>query len=316
MPPDRFLHELKDFNDLIMAVSRERGILPYLVEKDYWIMHALYGLQRQGFSFELKGGTSLSKGYRVIERFSEDIDIRIEPPPELEVKCGKNHLKPPHVESRRSFFDWLAKSIQIHGITEVERDRAFDNNDYTSAGIRLMYPSGFQSVEGLKDGILLEVGFDDTAPNEPVDISSWALDKATAAGVRFVDNRGLAIKCYDPAFTFVEKLQAVSTKFRKQQESGEFPANFLRHYYDIYCLLSVARVQSFIGTEEYEERKAKRFPKADVRCISENEAFIMSTPEVRSLYKAEYTKTAGLYYAGMIPFEDILERVRQNVDRL
>lgn len=75
MPSDNFLHELKDFNDLILAVSRERGILPYLVEKDYWIMHALYGLQRQGFSFELKGGTSLSKGYRIIERFSEDIDI-------------------------------------------------------------------------------------------------------------------------------------------------------------------------------------------------------------------------------------------------
>jgi hypothetical protein len=139
MPPDNFLHELVDFNDLIMVVSRERGILPYLVEKDYWIMHALYGLQRQGFSFELKGGTSLSKGYRIIERFSEDIDIRIEPPPELEVKCGKNHLKPLHIESRRNFFDWLAKSIQIPGITEVKRDRAFDNNDFTSAGIRLMY---------------------------------------------------------------------------------------------------------------------------------------------------------------------------------
>jgi len=36
---------------------------PYLVEKDYWIMHALWGLQQQGFQFELKGGTSLFKGY-------------------------------------------------------------------------------------------------------------------------------------------------------------------------------------------------------------------------------------------------------------
>jgi predicted nucleotidyltransferase component of viral defense system len=43
------------------------------VEKDYWIMHGLYGLQQMGMSFELKGGTSLSKGYGIIERFSEDI---------------------------------------------------------------------------------------------------------------------------------------------------------------------------------------------------------------------------------------------------
>jgi predicted nucleotidyltransferase component of viral defense system len=47
------------------------------VEKDYWIMHALYGLQQQGIEFELKGVTSLSKGYGLIQRFSEDIDIHI-----------------------------------------------------------------------------------------------------------------------------------------------------------------------------------------------------------------------------------------------
>jgi predicted nucleotidyltransferase component of viral defense system len=43
---------------------------------------------------ELKGGTSLSKGFSVIERFSEDIDIRIEPPKELGVRFDSNHDKP------------------------------------------------------------------------------------------------------------------------------------------------------------------------------------------------------------------------------
>jgi predicted nucleotidyltransferase component of viral defense system len=42
-------------------------------------MHGLWGLAQQGFTFELKGGTSLSKGFRLIDRFSEDIDILIEP---------------------------------------------------------------------------------------------------------------------------------------------------------------------------------------------------------------------------------------------
>lgn len=45
---------------------------PVLVEKDYWIMHCLYGLQHLKMTFELKGGTSLSKGDRIINRFSED----------------------------------------------------------------------------------------------------------------------------------------------------------------------------------------------------------------------------------------------------
>lgn len=316
MRSDRFLHELKDFADLVRVVSGEKRILPQLIEKDYWIMHSLYGLQQQGFTFELKGGTSLSKGYRIIERFSEDIDIRIEPPPELEVKCGRNHTKPAQVESRRRFFGWLAETIRIPGIIKVERDHAFDTKDYFSGGIRLNYSELFPIVDDLKHGILLEVGFDDTTPNESRDISSWARDKAAAVNVAFTDNRAMSVKCYDPAFTLIEKLQAVSTKFRKQQEAGDFPANFLQHYYDIYCLLGEARVIDFIGTDEYEKRKEKRFSTADVRRIADNEAFLLRDPKVRKLYKTEYDKTAGLYYAGMIPFEIIMERIQQYFDLL
>ena len=316
MHVDRYLHDLKDFGDLIQVVSNERRILPQLIEKDYWIMHVLYGLAKQGFVFELKGGTSLSKGYRIIERFSEDIDIRIEPPAELQVMAGKNHQKSAHVESRRRFFDWLAENIHIPGIESINRDHEFDDNQFRGAGIRLVYPTTLQAIAGLKPGILLEVGFDDTTPNSEVDISSWAFDKATASSVKFLDNRALQVKCYHPAYTLVEKLQAVSTKFRQQQESGGFPVNFLRHYYDIYCLLADPRVQEFIGTETYQQRKEQRFRKEDVRCISENQAFQLQNPAVLQLYKAEYAKTEGLYYAGLIPFDAIMKRIQENFDRL
>jgi predicted nucleotidyltransferase component of viral defense system len=78
--PLDFLHRHRNFPDLIRIVADEREIDPALVEKDYWIMHCLYGLQQLKLTFELKGGTSLSKGFQIINRFSEDIDIRIEPP--------------------------------------------------------------------------------------------------------------------------------------------------------------------------------------------------------------------------------------------
>jgi hypothetical protein len=316
MRVDSYLHEMKDFRDLIQVVSSERRILPQLIEKDYWIMHVLYGLAQQGFNFELKGGTSLSKGYRIIERFSEDIDIRLEPPAELQVMAGKNHQKPAHVESRRRFFAWLTEKMRIPGIESVSRDHEFDDDQLRGAGIRLIYPTTLPASAGLKPGILLEVGFDDTAPNAAVDISSWALDKAAASGVKFIGNRALAVKCYHPAYTLVEKLQAVSTKFRQQQDSGGFPVNFLRHYYDIYCLLADPRVQEFIGTQNYEERKEERFRKEDVRRISENPAFLFQDSAVFQLYKKEYAKTEGLYYAEMIPFEAILKRIEENFEWL
>lgn len=74
--PD-FVHNDPEFVNLIAIVSSKIGIDMTLVEKDYWIMHALYSLQRQQIEFELKGGTSLSKGFGLIYRFSEDIDIHI-----------------------------------------------------------------------------------------------------------------------------------------------------------------------------------------------------------------------------------------------
>ncbi len=55
-----FLHERRDFDQLLAVVANDRKLDPILVEKDYWIMHSLWGLQAQGFVFQLKGGTSLS----------------------------------------------------------------------------------------------------------------------------------------------------------------------------------------------------------------------------------------------------------------
>lgn len=69
-----FLHEHEDFRDLLLITAEKEQIDPVLVEKDYWIMHILYGLKQLGYDFALKGGTSLSKGYKIIDRFSEDID--------------------------------------------------------------------------------------------------------------------------------------------------------------------------------------------------------------------------------------------------
>jgi hypothetical protein len=174
MPRD-YLHNHPQFADLMRIVAQEKGIDPALIEKDYWIMHCLYGLQQLGLSFALKGGTSLSRGFQIIDRFSEDIDIRIEPPNGHDVKTGPNHLKAPHIKSRRDFYDWLARSIKIDGIVKVERDTAFDNDDLFSAGIRLDYKSIANPVEDLRAGVLLEAGFANVTPNVPKDIGSWPM---------------------------------------------------------------------------------------------------------------------------------------------
>src|SRR5690606_4818956 len=234
-----FLHERKDFPDLLRIIEDETGVQAALVEKDYWLMHVLYGLKAQGFNFELKGGTSLSKGFKVIHRFSEDINIHITPPKEFRINENPKNIKPANVKARREFYDWLASTIKIAGIISVERDIAFDDLDYyRSGGIRLHYETKTSAVEGVKGGILLEAGFDTVTPNQRMEISSWAFDKAIeTSSIKILDNRAFDVSCYHPGYTFVEKIQTIATKFRQEKEGGVQRPNYMRQYYDMYCLL-------------------------------------------------------------------------------
>src|SRR3990167_6977359 len=102
----QFLHKLSDVKQLFEVVAKERFFLPII--------------------FELKGGTSLSKGFNIIERFSEDIDVQIFPDPKLAVKIGKNHDKNNHIAERANFFNQIATELNIPDM-KFYRDHNFDD---------------------------------------------------------------------------------------------------------------------------------------------------------------------------------------------
>jgi hypothetical protein len=316
--PSNYLHNHKDFSALLNIVADERGILPGLVEKDYWIMHVLYGLKKQGYRFELKGGTSLSKGYKIINRFSEDIDIHIKPPEKFSINENPKSTNEKNATRRKEFYDFLKTEIEIDGIVSVERDNTFDDPVYyRSGGIRLLYENKVDRIQGMKEGILLEAGFDDVTPNTAIAISSWAYDKASESGVDVSDNRATDIFCYHPGYTFVEKLQTIATKFRLEQTTEKKGANFMRQYYDIYCLLENMEVMNFIGTRDYFAHKEKRFPSADFAIpIAENEAFQLKSSELKADFRKRYSETAALYFNGQPDFDELISRIQQHCHKL
>ncbi len=74
------LHKNREFfSNAIQATSQEFGMAPEFVEKDYWICQILQNLSRHPLSERIvwKGGTSLSKAYGLIKRFSSDVDFAI-----------------------------------------------------------------------------------------------------------------------------------------------------------------------------------------------------------------------------------------------
>ena len=307
-----FTHQLSDFRDLILATAKAREIeFPQLVEKDYWIMHCLWGLQVAGYLFHLKGGTSLSKGFGLLGRFSEDIDILIEPPAGIEVHTGKNQNKPSHVKSRKDYYDYLASEISIEGTT-AERDQEFDDPErYRSGGIRLHHDKLFGSMPGLKDGVLLEAGFAQVAPSEPKTISSWAYEHAVASGMPIIDNRAIDVPCYEPGYTLVEKLQAVAKKYRQYKSGEAQPKNFMRHYYDIHCLLVDPAVRQFTQSEGFDEHVKATFSDTELETpMNENQAFLLDDEADFGQFKSEYESKADLYYLGQPDFGEIIGTIR------
>lgn len=297
-------------------VADERELLPEIIEKDYWLMHCLWGIRESQYRFELKGGTSLSKGFGIIERFSEDIDIQIHPN-DPNVKTGHNHDKPAHIAGRAKFYDDTSKTLKVPGLS-FERDTNFDDptGKMRSAGIKAVYPSFFNGDPSLKPGVILELSFDQTTPHISCTITSWAFEKALSLQEPIIDNRAISIPCYCPEYTFVEKLQTISTKYRLQQEKKIMPINFLRHYYDVYKLLENPRVINFIGTDEYKTHKERRFRAQDEIIISNNPAFLIEDRKTKKLYSDQFKKKSAIYFGEQPSFDEVIERIHKNMNHL
>ena len=88
------LRDSDDFTGVIDIAADRLGLSRAFVEKDYWVTQVLHALKEtQDNDFVLKGGTSLSKGYGLIDRFSEDVDILFVPEHGQSVKTVERRLE-------------------------------------------------------------------------------------------------------------------------------------------------------------------------------------------------------------------------------
>jgi predicted nucleotidyltransferase component of viral defense system len=85
------LHKNEElFKELILATAQELGLPSLYIEKDYWVTYILKSLSKSEYNNRVifKGGTALSKADKIIERFSEDIDLAI-----ITQGLGSNQIK-------------------------------------------------------------------------------------------------------------------------------------------------------------------------------------------------------------------------------
>ncbi len=233
-----FVHEDTEWAQLLQIVAGGVDRPIALVEKDYWVTHTLWAMLHQGFEVWFKGGTSLSKGFDLIERFSEDIDVRMDagdtglPEP---TESWKN-TKTKGVEQRNTWFDAIAATLDVPGC-DVERDPEGSDPKARGASLRVLYPAlhGEKLPGAMRQFVLLEVGRARVTPYVEVDLSSWVHDHLE--GIErlgeYTDNRPKGVWCIHPWVTCLEKIDAIAVRFDKDKPAPDF----VRHYEDAARIL-------------------------------------------------------------------------------
>ena len=231
----RFVHEDPEFLDLLRVVAGERGVALALVEKDYWVTHALWALHEQGFDVWFKGGTSLSKGFGLIERFSEDLDLKVEPGRQDKMpRVGSWKSEGTKAASeRRASFEWLAANFRVPDATVWLDAEMSTEVGWRAAHLHVLYPALHAATlpVGMKPYVLMEVGSARVVPFVPRDMTSFVHDHVAAARLlsEYAANRPRAVRCVHPLVTLLGKLDALG---RRAPRSDVEAATYVRHYED------------------------------------------------------------------------------------
>lgn len=214
-----------DLRDALDAASGSLGLTVRQLEKDYWVTEVLRGITaRHRASVLFKGGTSLSKGWRIIRRFSEDIDLLLTSEPGLAT-------------------DTLLDQIIVAAESVCDRRSTVTRRtDGLACIVEVPYPElpNTPRSPGLRRAILLEPGVrGGPRPHEAVSIAPFILDGLGGGATDdFDDLKPFAVEALHPGRTMVEKLFAVDRLANALRRDPErrVAGTEARHFYDLFCL--------------------------------------------------------------------------------
>ncbi|MBR4079050.1 MAG: nucleotidyl transferase AbiEii/AbiGii toxin family protein [Christensenellaceae bacterium] len=278
------LHNEKElFEQLILRTSAAFGIEAGIIEKDYFVTLMLKKVVAKQPDIVFKGGTSLSKCYKLINRFSEDIDLNI--------LCETR----PSESQRKALNKMIISVVEDMGFSLKNPEEMRSKRDFNR------YVVGFPSVfddKYLKPDIIVETAvFLRAYPTERLNAASLIYDYLVENNLEDLINQyelepfELNVQTADR--TFVDKVFALCDYYldNKIQEHS-------RHIYDLYKLLEVVQLNDQLKElivavrGERSQRKVCLSAKEEV-----NINLLLQEIIDKKVYKADYeTITSALIY--------------------
>jgi hypothetical protein len=334
---ERFIHLPAGERRLVFEQAAAEISLPaQSIEKDFWVcwtLRRLFFLPTFGPHLTFKGGTSLSKAWKLIERFSEDIDIIID---RKFLGFGNEHdpEQAPSKGKRKERIEELKDACQgcIHGALRTELEEALrthlpteeawelkpDVADPDEQTLLFVYPSAWSPAAGryVHPSVKIEMGArSDDWPAQDRTIRSYV---AEALPRLFQDNE-CVVRVLAAERTFWEKATLLHEEtFRPAEKQEKRKARLSRHYYDLWCMVRAGVAERAASELELFERVVEHrkafFPYSwvDYSTMKKGTLRLVPTSEQLGRWRRDYEAMREEMFFGEPPtFDEVMALIAE-----
>lgn len=329
---DRFIQlSNKDKRAYFEVAAANLNVMPQLIEKDFWvcwILKVLFSLPKSGGHLTFKGGTSLSKCYDVIKRFSEDVDVSIE----RTFLSSKESIEPDKNESNKENQRRLERlqiackeKVSNTIIPELEKSIGnvltnkkawtieLDPKDALGQTVLFTFPhSLISSVDSyVKSAVKIEFGSRaDHWPVENMAVTPYVAN--VSVNIRI---EGAPVRVLAAERTFWEKA-TILHMIHNYPKDRNVPSRMSRHYYDLFAMVNTSiygkSLEKISLLKNVSNHKALFFKANWAHYEEANPGSLKLLPredQVNQL-KADYKQMQEMFFEDPPSFDNILKKLK------
>ena len=318
------LLEKSDREVLFTRTAEKMNMHPSIVEKDFWVCfmldHLFHDCEYKDV-FVFKGGTSLSKSYHVIERFSEDIDLILDwrkltenTNPWDERSKTKQDLYNKTINSNAADFyrEELVPTLNKELSEKLGEGKWVAVDEYDPMVVNFYYLKDFNN-DYIVPVVRLEIGpLAEWMPSHKTTIEPFVAEKYPD----IFEQRTTEVLTIDVERTFWEKL-TILHKMANFPQDKILPRRYARHLYDVYCMTnSSVKAHAFARKELLEKdvifkqkfyyAKSAHYETATLKDIS-----LIPASHIMDAVKQDYFAMKNMIYGEYPEFEDIIEQLKK-----
>ena len=303
-------------------ITEEKGMTPYAVEKDWWVVQTLSAIFQMeiGQYLIFKGGTSLSKAWNLIERFSEDIDLALDRSYlGYEGELTRTQIKKLRQKTGKfvaeSFAPELEAKLKGNGLNDVTLNYIKpEASDADPAKVEIFYPNVIEYPGYIQPKVLLEISSSSLKEPNQVQTFSSLLDEHYPD--QYFTGTPVDIPTAIPERTFLEKIFLLHEEFHRPHDRTRVE-RLSRHLYDVFQLVNRGYAESAIKDKELYEtivvhrRSFFRVGGVDYNLHQPQTINPIPIPKFIKAWEADYkTMQEQMIYGNSPAFEEMIKVIQ------